>query len=160
VVVAEVALSFVLLIGSGLMFRTFLAVVKTDPGFDAKGVLTFNLQNPRSRSREEAQAFWGQVNDRLKGIPGVTAVTNGAPFVTAVTNGAPLPLDGNESNLRYGTEEALADPNRYRQGQGFFVQPNYFAVMRTRLISGRAFTDADRPVPPAQQRPPHLRIPP
>ena len=137
VVVAEVALSFILLVGSGLMFRTFLAVARTDPGFDANGVLTFALQNPRLRSRDEAMAFWSQVSDRLKGIPGVTAVTNGTP----------LPLDGNESNLRYGTAEALSDPQRYRQGENFFVQPNYFQVMRTRLISGRLFTDADRPVP-------------
>jgi putative ABC transport system permease protein len=146
VVVAEVALSFVLLIGSGLMFRSFLAIVQTNPGFDPKGVLTFTLQNPGMRGRDEVQAFWGQVNDRLKAIPGVTAVTNGAP----------LPLDGQESTLRYGTAEALADPNRYAQGQAFFVQPNYFEVLRTRLLSGRVFTDADRPQP---QPPPQAGVP-
>jgi putative ABC transport system permease protein len=140
VVVAEVALSFVLLIGSGLMFRSFLAVGRTDPGFDSNGVLTFQLQNPRLRGLDEARAFWGQVTDRLKAIPGVTAVTTSSS----------LPLDGQDPNLRYGTQEALADANRYRQGQSFFVQPNYFETMRTRLISGRTFTEADRPTPPPQ----------
>jgi putative ABC transport system permease protein len=143
VVVAEVALSFVLLIGSGLMFRSFLAVARTDPGFDPSGVLTFVLQRPGLRGPDEARAFWGQVTDRLKAIPGVTAVTTSST----------LPLDGGDPNLRYGTEEALADANRYRQGQGFFVQPNYFEAMRTRLISGRSFTEADRPVPPPQPQP-------
>ena len=143
VVVAEVALSFVLLIGSGLMFRTFRAVARTDPGFDPSGVLTFTLQATGIRGLDQARAFWGQVTDRLKALPGVTAVTTSSS----------LPLDGADSNLRYGKAEALGDANRYRQGQAFFVQPNYFEAMRTHLISGRLFTEADRPVPPPQPQP-------
>ncbi|HEV8612908.1 MAG TPA: ABC transporter permease, partial [Gemmatimonadales bacterium] len=141
VVVAEVALSFVLLIGSGLMFRTFLAVARTDPGFDPKGALTFLLQNNRLRSREERDAFVQQVNERLKAIPGVTAV--------AAANA--LPLDGTDANGRWGTEAAESDPKAFHQGQFFFVHPGYFEAMGTRLLSGRTFTPADVPAPVPQQ---------
>ena len=56
-VVAEVALAFVLLVGSGLMIRTFLALQHTDPGFDPNGVLTFLIQNNRAQGTEGRRAF-------------------------------------------------------------------------------------------------------
>ena len=143
VVVVEVALSFVLLIGTGLMFRTFLAVLRADPGYEAGGLLTFFLQNPRIRTPEAQIAFQQQVSDRLKGLPGVQAVTSGAS----------LPLDGSDANVRWGTEAAQADPKSFHQGESFFVQPGYFETMRTRLLSGRTLTAADIPPPPPPQQP-------
>jgi putative ABC transport system permease protein len=133
VIVAEVALSFVLLIGSGLMIRSFVALARTDPGFDPNGVLTFSLANVRARSPDEAQGISRQVRDKLAAIPGVTAVTASSD----------VPLSGNDPSARWGTQAALADPSRFRQGGVFNVMPNYFATMRTRLVAGRAFTDAD-----------------
>ena len=93
VVVAEVALSFVLLIGSGLMLRSFMALERVDPGFDPNGVLTFTAFNPRARGPNERQAFMRAMQTRLAAIPGVTAVTAASP----------LPLDGQEANARWGT---------------------------------------------------------
>ena len=75
VIVAEVALSFVLLIGSGLMVRSFVSLMRVDPGFDPKGVLTFGLSNLRFRSPDEARGVISQLRDKLAAIPGVTAVT-------------------------------------------------------------------------------------
>ena len=133
VIVAEVALSFVLLIGSGLMIRSFVALARTDPGFDPNGVLTFRLANVRFRSFDEAMGMIRQTRDKLAAIPGVTAVTNSSA----------MPLDGTDPSARWGTREALGDPSRFHQGGFFGVMPGYFETMHTRLLAGRTFTEAD-----------------
>ena len=132
VVVAEVALSFVLLIGSGLMLRSLIALQNVDPGFDAHGVLTFFLAGLRGTGAERA-VFIQQLRDHLRTLPGVQAVTAASP----------LPLDGGIAYGRWGTEEAIADPGKFHEGDFHFVLPGYFETLRTRLIEGRTFTDAD-----------------
>jgi putative ABC transport system permease protein len=132
VVMVEVALSFVLLIGSGLMFRSFLALVRTDPGYDPAGILTFSVPTPRGPAQQRA-AFIQTLHDRLAGLPGVQAVTAATP----------LPLDGLLANARWGTEAAVADPTRFQQANLHMVLPGYFEALRTRLLSGRVFTAAD-----------------
>ena len=136
VVTAEVALAFVLLIGGGLMFRSFLALANTDPGFDPRGLLTFSVQNARARTNETRAAYQRALHDRLAAIPGVTAVT-------AVS---PLPLDGQLANVRWGTEAAVRDPAAFRQANAHSVIPGYFAAMRTPIIAGRDFGDAENQV--------------
>ena len=136
VVMAEVALAFVLLIGGGLMFRSFLTLANTDPGFDPKGVLTFNVQNSRARTPEAQAAFQRAMHDRLSAIPGVTAVT-------AVY---PIPLEGEESNVRWGTEAALRDPSAFRQANSHVVMPGYFQAMRTPILAGRDFSEAENAI--------------
>jgi putative ABC transport system permease protein len=133
VVAAEVALSFVLLIGSGLMMRSFVALSRIDPGYDSDRVLTFSLFNPRLRQPQERAVFMGQVHDRLAALPGVRSVTAASPF----------PLDGQLSNARYGTAEAAADPKKFQQATTFIVYPGYFEAMRTRVIGGRTFALTD-----------------
>jgi putative ABC transport system permease protein len=133
VVMAEVALCFVLLIGSGLMFRSFLALQRVDLGFDADRVLTFVARNTQAGGDTARRIFIQQFRDRLAAIPGVRAVTAANP----------LPLDGSLSNARWGTAEAQSDPNRFHQGNVHFVLPGYFEAMRTRLVAGRTFTEAD-----------------
>ncbi|HTW49479.1 MAG TPA: FtsX-like permease family protein, partial [Acidobacteriaceae bacterium] len=107
VVVAEVALSFVLLVGSGLMFRSFLELQRIDPGFDARNVLTFQVLGAAGtggKTPAEREARRRQIEDRLRAIPGVQAVTAAVPF----------PLTGGFSPIRWGTEAALADPSRFQ----------------------------------------------
>jgi predicted permease len=133
VVVVEVALSFVLLIGSGLMVRSFMALERIDPGFDPKGVLTFTAVNPKLTKPGERQAYQSTVESRLRAIPGVTAVTAALP----------LPLDGLGFNMRWGTPAAATDPALFRQATIHTVMPGYFAAMKARMIAGRAFTAAD-----------------
>src|SRR5688572_9132804 len=133
VVVAEVALAFVLLIGSGLMFRTFLAIQKVDLGFDPRGLLTFQLLGDTGDTPQENAAFKRQLREQLDGIPGVQAVT--ASF--------PLPLAGGFSPIRWGGSEALADSTKFQAADLQIVLPGYFEAMGTKLISGRAFTEAD-----------------
>ena len=71
VVVVEVALAFVLLIGSGLMFRTFLAIQRVDLGFDPRGLLTFQLLGNIGNTPQEAANFKRQLREQLDAIPGV-----------------------------------------------------------------------------------------
>jgi putative ABC transport system permease protein len=133
VVTLEVVLSFVLLVGSGLMIRSFVALQRTDPGYDPKGVLTMNVPNLRLPDAAARQAFMRNMKARLEAMPGVVSVT-------AVN---PLPLDGREALARWGNEEALADPTKFKQAIVHVVLPGYFDAMRTRLIDGRTFTEAD-----------------
>src|SRR5262245_55283830 len=135
VVVAEVALSFVLLVGAGLMLRSIVALARVHPGFDPEHVMTFILQ-PQARQAEQRAATMQQLRERLRAIPGVVDAS-------AVT---PLPLDGQLINGRWGTESALTDPAKFRQANFHVVIPGYFETMRTRLIAGRTFTDADNDI--------------
>jgi len=132
VIVAEVALSFILLVGAGLMLRSIIELARVEPGFDANGVLTFALQS-QARQPEQRALFMEQVQQRLMAIPGVVSAA-------AVT---PLPLDGQLVNGRWGTDAALADPAKFRQANFHVVTPGYFETLRTRLIAGRTFTAAD-----------------
>lgn len=133
VVTAEVALSFVLLVGCGLMFRSFVALQRTDPGFEPAGVFTFVVQNFRGRTPDARAAEMRQLAERLRALPGVRGVTAATP----------LPLDGGLANGRWGTEEALADPSKFQQATSHIVLPGYFETMRTSLLAGRTFTEAD-----------------
>ena len=136
VVVVEVALAFVLLVGSGLMVRSSLALLRTDPGFDPAGVLAFVAGppgGPAFAQPEQRQAFMRTLRDRLAAIPGVVSVSGAFP----------APLDGQLGNARYGTEEAAADPSKFQQADVHVVQPGYFETLRTRLVAGRTFTEDD-----------------
>jgi putative ABC transport system permease protein len=133
VVVVEVALAFVLLVGSGLMIRSFVVLMRAEPGFDPNGVLTFEVPNQGRPSDDEGRALIQRIGERLRAIPSVSAVSAAAP----------LPLEGSASNVRWGTEAAIADPSLFQQADFRIVQPGYFEAMRTRLIEGRTFTEAD-----------------
>jgi putative ABC transport system permease protein len=133
-VMAEVTLSFVLLIGSGLMFRSFLELQRIDPGFDPRGLLTFQILGNRDGATPQDRAsFVRQIDQRLRDITGIQSVTASSPF----------PLAGGFSPIRWGTVEALSDASKYQAVDFQIVLPGYFAVMRTPLLAGRTFTDAD-----------------
>lgn len=134
VVIAEVALSFVLLIGSGLMFRSFLELQRINPGFDSHRLLTFLLIGGRAgRAPEERAALQREIQRGLSGVGGVEAVTAAAP----------LPLTGGFGPVRWGLELALADPSKFQAADLQIVLPGYFEAMRVPLIEGRTFTEAD-----------------
>jgi len=133
VVVLEVALCFVLLVGSGLMFRSFLAIRRVDPGFDPNGLMTFQLVGGRPGPAEERTEVQRQLEGRLRAIPGVIGVTAANPF----------PLAGNFSTIRWGLEDALTDNTKYQAVDWQIVRPGYFDTMRTPLVTGRTFSEAD-----------------
>src|SRR6516165_6709794 len=135
VVVAEVSLSFVLLIGSGLMFRSFQKLQQIDPGFDARHLLTFQVLGVRGTRDDPASraVLIQQIAEKLRTIQGVNAVTASFPF----------PLTGNFSPIRWGTEEALKDQSKFQATDFQFALPGYFETVRTPLLAGRTFTADD-----------------
>jgi putative ABC transport system permease protein len=136
VVIAEVALSFVLLVGSGLMLRSFMALEHVDPGFDPNGLLTFTAFNTRARGPGEAQAWMSNMVSQLRAIPGVTAVTGAIP----------LPLDGLDGNMRWGPVAAQQDASLFQQATLHIVQIGFFDAMRVKLLAGRDFNATDNDV--------------
>ena len=133
VVVVEVALAFVLLIGSGLMFRTFLNIQRVDMGFNPDGLLTFQLLGNVGQTPQERDTFKRQLREQLDALPGVNSVT--ASF--------PLPLAGGFNPVRWGGAEAQADPSKFQAADLQIVLPGYFEAMGTRLLAGRTFTPED-----------------
>jgi len=135
VAVAEVALCFVLLIGSGLMIRSFLALQQIDPGFDANGVLTFNVlgvfeDRPKP---EQRAALMREIQERLRQLPGVQNVSASSPF----------PLAGGFFPIRWGLEPALTDPSKFQAVDNQTVLPGYFETLHAPLLAGRTFTEED-----------------
>jgi predicted permease len=134
VVVAEVALCFVLLVGSGLMFRSFLALQRINPGFDPRNLLTFHTMGGKpARTPEERAAVVEQVRSTLSSIPGVVGVT--AANI--------LPLNGSFFPYRWGKEDAMNDFSKFQSADSQTVLPGYFEAMRIPLVSGRAFDESD-----------------
>jgi predicted permease len=141
VVVIEVALCFVLLVGSGLMFRSFRDLERINPGFDPHGLLTFqilgNLGGQTSASRAAAVT---EIQQRLQAIPGIESVTASALF----------PLGGGFTPIRWGNLDAAADASKFHATDFQAVLPGYFETLHIPLLAGRTFTDADNtPIPDA-----------
>ncbi|HEV2421977.1 MAG TPA: ABC transporter permease [Candidatus Acidoferrales bacterium] len=134
VVVIEVALCFVLLVGSGLMIRSFRDLEQINPGFDPQGLLTFqalgNLGGQTSASRAAAVR---EIQQRLQAIPGIQGVTGSALF----------PLAGGFSPIRWGNLDAGQDASKFQATDPNFVLPGYFEALHVPLIAGRTFTDDD-----------------
>src|ERR1700754_2939114 len=136
-VVAEVALSLVLLVGAGLFFRSFITLFKTDPGFNPDSVLTMNLILPSTKYKEEQQstAFYTDLIQRVKAKPGVQSA--------AAVNY--LPLGGSNSSDAYLIEgEAEPAPGNENIGRYRTCTPDYFTTMQIPIVRGRAFTEQDK----------------
>jgi predicted permease len=134
VVVGEIALSLMLLVGSGLMLRSFIALRAIDPGFVAPGLLTFELLGFQEYTTPERRhAMMRAVHAALSAIPGVERATAASPF----------PLADQIYPIRWGKEEALTDPSKFQAVDYHIVLPGYFETLGTRLIAGRTFVDAD-----------------
>jgi putative ABC transport system permease protein len=133
-VVSEVSLSLVLLVGAGLMTKSFLRLLEADAGFDPERVLTMTLSLPQAKypERPQQRAFFEQVLEHLEGVPGVQSFASTAPLLggwqTSFTvEGHPEPLPG---------QQPSTDITR--------VSPGYFRTMGVTLVRGRDFTQQDR----------------
>ena len=136
-VVFEFALSLVLLVGAGLLARSFLALVKTDPGFNPDHVLTMNLVLPSAKYKDKAAraAFYDDLVQRVKTQPGVESA--------AVVNY--LPLGGSNSSDSYLVEgEPEPAPGDENDGRYRVASPDYFRTMGISIVRGRGFTDQDK----------------
>lgn len=132
-VALEVAMTVVLLVGAGLMLRTFRQLQRADAGFDPRGVLTFEIELPAATygKSEDRAAFWSRLEERLRAIPGVTAATtlDGAPPVRELLandtdiDGYTAPPEGPYENVDYyqttGRELQEVLDVRVEEGRGF-----------------------------------------
>ncbi|HYO16407.1 MAG TPA: ABC transporter permease [Thermoanaerobaculia bacterium] len=135
-VVAEVALSLVLLIGAGLTVRSFLKLQKVDPGFDPAGVLTMRLALPSSKYGEDAKqrSFYAEFLERLESSGQLQAVG-------VVSN---LPLSDSEFMGGIQPEGFIPPPGEGNPIADWrVVSPGYFDTMRIRLRQGRLFSSVD-----------------
>jgi putative ABC transport system permease protein len=134
-VVAEVALALALLIGAGLMIRSFARLQQVEPGFDPKNVLTFDLNLPESKyQRPQAEQFYERLLERLAAAPGVIAA--GAVEYLPLSG-----LDGNTGLLIEGRPKPAPGERIFAHQR--VVTPDYFRAMGMRLRQGRVFTAAD-----------------
>jgi predicted permease len=131
-VVSEIALACVLLVGAGLLLRSFLRVLDVDLGFRPVGVSAIKVDFDDGGSAERRAAIFNEMLQRIGAIPGIQS--------SGITDN--LPLEGNRS---WGLS---AKGKQYREGelQGSFVymiSPGYLETMGVRLEKGRSFTWAD-----------------
>jgi putative ABC transport system permease protein len=134
-----VALALVLTVGAGLLVRSFRQLQRVDPGFDPRGVLTVELDLPRTRYSSPAKVwgFWDELVRRSRALPGVSAA--------AATSNLPL----SPASWSSGFSIAGRPPDLAAQAVHREVSPGYFRVMRVPVLRGRAFTreDADPDAP-------------
>lgn len=136
-VMAEVGLASVLLIGAGLMLRTFLNLIHLDPGFREDHLLTATLSLPHSEYKGRAQVaqFFDRLVTELNGLPGV--VSAGA--------GSDLPWTGYDENMGgFEIEGKKAPPKDDFHARYHMATPGYFSAMGIPLLEGRTFTAADK----------------
>lgn len=135
-VCVEVALSVLLIIGAGLLVRSFAAVQRVEPGFEPSGVLSLRLSLPRNRYQATADLarFYDQLAERIRGIPGVSgiAAANVVPMNNYLASTVIQP-PGLEARPASDWPEV-----HYRM-----ISPDYFNVMGIPVVDGRPFTDAD-----------------
>jgi putative ABC transport system permease protein len=133
-VVTQVALTMVLLVGAGLLIKSFIKVLEIDPGFRTESAVAMEI----SLSNEPPQrriSFYQQALERLAALPGVTAIGG--------VNGLPMVGGGNDGQF-------LIDNNPALKGYGEFrvASPGYFTAMGMRLLHGRLFDESDGPETP------------
>jgi predicted permease len=134
-VVAQVALAFVLLVGAGLLLASFDRVLAVDPGFRPSHVLSGRLNPPGSRYDDATLgAFVDRVVQRVRALPGVEAVgaTSNLPFTEDNSSTVIIP-----EGYQMAPGESLVSPNQLRATAG------YFEAMNIPLKRGRFFTDSD-----------------
>ena len=139
-VVAQVAVSFVLLVGAGLLGRTFLAVQSVDPGFETENVLTMEIPTfLLGRSQDETRNYYQTILRQVQAVPGVRDAALGTTVPLSTTrNEFPLmevSVDG--YNVPQGQPTPRAD---FRP-----VSTGYFSTLGVKLLAGRWFETTDGP---------------
>lgn len=130
-VVSEIALALILLVGAALLIRTFLGLRHINPGFDSRNVLTFEVA-PNGQPYNTTAKHVDYTQRALEGLTAIPGVES-----AAVTTNLPL---GRWLNL---SVEVDGRPNSQRSTEIRIITPEYFNVLRMRLIKGRQFDESD-----------------
>jgi putative ABC transport system permease protein len=135
-VIAQVALSLLLLAGAGLLIKSFANLRSTKPGFDPQHALVAELILPKAKypEPEKHRQFFQQIMPKLSALPGVEAA--GAAF--------PMPFSNND----WGSTFSIAGqpprpPGQELEASHLIITPDYFHAMRTPLLRGRVFSSGD-----------------
>src|SRR5215471_7743717 len=136
-VIGEVAVSFVLLIGAGLLINSFLHLRNLDPGFRSDHLLTMkvDLSEMKYPDRDHRATFFDEVIRRVRALPGVQSA--------AVADNLPLTYNGDSM---FVSVEGLPDPPPDQQPDVIYrvIGPGYFGTMGISIVRGRDFTDQDK----------------
>lgn len=142
-VASEIALSLILLIGAGLLLRSFWLVLQVNPGFASQGVLTAQFWMPLPndpstdpyRAPEKRSAFFREVLRRVSGLPGVSDA--------AIASGNSLPMSRARNSGPFTIQDRPADSERTPVAEFASVSPEFFHTLHIPIISGRDFADSD-----------------
>lgn len=135
-VVAQIALSLALLLGAGLLIRSFQRVMQVNPGFNSHQMLTgyVVLSSNRYQSVADAEAFYREAIGKIRAIPGVVAASTATP----------MPMSGNEWDTDYLREDMRTeDLHKFPNSEIGWLGPDYLSTMQIPLLAGRGFTEAD-----------------
>jgi predicted permease len=137
-VVAELALSLVLLAGAGLLLRSFVRLAGISPGFNPHGLLTCQLSVPRvrMRTRDQLWNFYQQLNARLASVPGIESAVVAHDLPVSTAN---VTTDFSVIGRPPGRRDELPEA-QYR-----LATPGYFHTLQIPIVAGREFTAADLP---------------
>jgi putative ABC transport system permease protein len=141
-VVSEIAIALVLLVGAGLMVKSFARLQDVDPGFRPERILTMDLSLPGAKYKEDAQvsAFYDQLGARVAGLPGVESVG-------AVST---LPLSGGGDIITFAVEgRPDSPPGQSDDAEYRVVTPGYFPTMGVPVVRGEGFTERHNASGPA-----------
>ncbi len=132
-VIAEVALSLVLLAGAGLLIKSFARLLESRPGFDSNNVLTMQINVPRQRNgaRDRVGRFHQQLLERVTGLPGVEQAS--------LSNGVPGVGTGWQNDISPEPYKPI-NPGEEINVDWSIVSPDFFATMKIPILQGRAFT--------------------
>ena len=137
-IATEIALSLVLLIGAGLLIRSYQRITNASPGFDPTGVLSVRVSLPgfKYKGPDEVIAFYQRLEDRLKALPGVEYVGSNylLPLSSVALAWEPITIEG------YIPKAAGEDLIIASSG---YVSPDYFKAMGMPLLKGRYFDERD-----------------
>ena len=153
-VVAQVALTLVLLVGAGLLARSFIRLLRVNPGFRTERAVVLDVSAPGDGPAgiRERVHLYDALIDRLRAIPGVTAVggVNAMPLTSdATSNGTFLVMSGPDERIEPRDYEKLArDPVRAGQAEFRVASSGFFQAMGIPLVAGRLFDDRDAPDAP------------
>jgi putative ABC transport system permease protein len=135
--VSEVALSLILLIGAGLLIRSFVGLLRVNPGFETKNILTARFELPKYSYADATNqaAFYTQVMERIRALPGVTAV--------GATDELPPTMGSHSSGFSIEGRPPIDQSDQSLAVQNRLVTADYFRVMGIPLVGGRVFSESD-----------------
>jgi predicted permease len=140
-VVSEIALALVLLVGAGLMIRSFRRLLEVDPGFQTRNVLTMQLSLPDTTYKDGTPvfSFYHQLLERVKNLPGVEAAgaVSKLPLADSNNSGSVFLQDTPATGLQRFMNYPFLEVDRR------MATPGYFDAMRIPVVRGRLFTEAD-----------------